>query len=480
VVTKQVVRETARYYNFLSLRHNLVQADASHADSLLVRALADKLDRTLDRIFRLLGFLLPWRDVAAARYVIGGTDSRARASALEYLDNALAATIRKRVLPILDTTPMAEKVRHANSMLKSRPRDVPDTVAQLVHEDDPVVASSAVHFVVANELVETMRSDLEFISSHRREERLVGEAAGWALGDGTLPDPAGPGAPPVVELANRLRAIPLFAFVSVDELFRTAQFAKLVRLGPGTLYRQGAPATEVLFLLEGEVQVAGVDPTPAAVIAPAALNLIDTLEGRPLRHAVQAEGPVRGLSLEAGEFITMLTDNIATAQGLFRMLLVSPGALDWSLELTARPAVAAGPSIDAVEKATLLRQTPLFSRATLEQLQLLTAAAEDVPLREGDVIWGDAAEPALYHVLHGEVTIATRGASDLVAGAGATIGAAETLTGASPERRATVTGGGRALRISRDALFDVLADHGDLLQSVFSGVLGSGRTEWRR
>jgi hypothetical protein len=136
--------------------------------------------------------------------------------------------------------------------------------------------------------------------------------------------------------------------------------------------------------------------------------------------------------------------------------------------------------LDPIEKATRLRQTPLFARATVEQLQVLTAAAEDVALTPGDVIWGDAVEPALYHVLHGDVTISTDGAPDLVAGAGATIGAAETLTGASPARRAVVTGAGQALRISRDALFDVLADHGDLLQSVFSGVLGPGRDDRRR
>jgi hypothetical protein len=38
-------------------------------------------------------------------------------------------------------------------------------------------------------------------------------------------------------------------------------------------------------------------------------------------------------------------------------------------------------------------------------------------------------------------------------------------------RRATVTGVGRALRLDRDALFDVLADHDDLLQHAFSVAL---------
>ena len=38
-------------------------------------------------------------------------------------------------------------------------------------------------------------------------------------------------------------------------------------------------------------------------------------------------------------------------------------------------------------------------------------------------------------------------------------------------RRAVVTRDGRALRLTHDELFDVLADHIDLLQGLFSGLL---------
>ena len=38
-------------------------------------------------------------------------------------------------------------------------------------------------------------------------------------------------------------------------------------------------------------------------------------------------------------------------------------------------------------------------------------------------------------------------------------------------RRATVTQGGYGLRIDHDELYEVLADHIDLLQGLFSGML---------
>ncbi|HEY6507410.1 MAG TPA: Npt1/Npt2 family nucleotide transporter, partial [Vicinamibacterales bacterium] len=141
------VQETSRYYNYLTLRHNLSPLEPARRESLLDRALDDKLARTVDRVYRLLGLLYGIDDVAAARFSIEQAEPRRRAAAIEYLDNVLSGTLRKRVLPLLENAPLADQVRHANHVLKTRPRDVEDTLAQLVHEEDPVVAAAAIHFV---------------------------------------------------------------------------------------------------------------------------------------------------------------------------------------------------------------------------------------------------------------------------------------------------------------------------------------------
>ena len=68
----------------------------------------------------------------------------------------------------------------------------------------------------------------------------------------------------------------------------------------------------------------------------------------------------------------MLSDNIAMAQGLFRMLLGAPtAAIDGARPPGRRtsPAELDAPLLlDPVEKALLLRQNPLLGRATVEQL----------------------------------------------------------------------------------------------------------------
>jgi hypothetical protein len=53
---------------------------------------------------------------------------------------------------------------------------------------------------------------------------------------------------------------------------------------------------------------------------------------------------------------------------------------------------------------------------------------------------------------------------------------ADTLAGTASGWRATVTREGRALRVDRDELFSVLADHVDLMQGLFCGVLALRQT----
>ena len=66
VIESQVVKETSRYYNGLTLQQNLLRHTPDAYDSLLARALQDKLHRTIDRIYRLLDLLYHGDDVAAA------------------------------------------------------------------------------------------------------------------------------------------------------------------------------------------------------------------------------------------------------------------------------------------------------------------------------------------------------------------------------------------------------------------------------
>jgi AAA family ATP:ADP antiporter len=473
-----LVAETTRYYNYLTLRHDLVSAAPEAANTLLVRALDDKLERTIDRVYRVMGLLHSIRDVAAARHAIVHGNRRARADALEFLDNVLTRPIRRRVLPIIEDRPTAEKMRHGRELLSTRPRDLEDALVHLVHDDDAVVAASAIHFVERRRLW-SLATDLEWTLEHRPvSDWHVFEAASWALAARRLADrrwdlwlePV-----PAVEIVDRLRAITLFDFVSVDELFRISAGARQVRHEPGReIYHEGQHPEDVQFLIEGTVHLLAGD-TVRVVGRPAALASEEVLEGRPLTYSVRAADRAVCLVIGREHVLTVLSDNVEVAQGLFRLLLARPQARRW--RIVHPPAVPgdyappAGAPLPAADKMRLLRRTPLFSRALVTQLLDLATVVRETPIAPGRLLLDASDEPAILHVVSGELLLEEDGAEPVVAGVGSTVGMTETLAGEPFNRRVTGRSEGVVLRLDRTALFEVAADHVGLLQGLFSALL---------
>jgi ATP/ADP translocase/HEAT repeat protein/CRP-like cAMP-binding protein len=466
VLEAAVVKETSRYYNGLTLQQNFLRHALDADESLLAQALADKLRRSVDRVYRLLGLIYHVDDVAAARYTIEQGESRRRAAAVEYLDNLLGGVVRRRVMPILDDTPLAEKVRYANVVLKSRPRDLEDTLAQLVYDDDPVIAASAIHFVGA--AAWSLADDLDYVIAHRpSEDAFVLEAALWAQTARRtgLPHESFP----VVELVDRIRVTPLFASLSIDELFRVAGAGQEVRHQAGREpYRAGQAAQEVFFLLEGSVETSGGVGPAREITAPAVINLADVLQGRPLSATVRAIEPTIGFCVPATTFMTMVSDNVLMAQSLFKLLLGESSPSRSSYATTPGPAARLG---TGTRDGRLFRQDPLLAGASAAHLLALRAAASEVRLKAGVQLFDADAPPAIYQLVSGEVRLESAGRDPILVSKDATFGVADTLRGTSSGWQATATADGRALRLDRDDLFAVMADHVDLMQSLFMAAL---------
>src|SRR5262249_44254406 len=64
------LKEGTQYLNYLSLDYSLRHADKEAGDTLLGRSLEEKRDRAKDRVYRFLGLIHPWRDIAAARWAL--------------------------------------------------------------------------------------------------------------------------------------------------------------------------------------------------------------------------------------------------------------------------------------------------------------------------------------------------------------------------------------------------------------------------
>jgi uncharacterized membrane protein YedE/YeeE len=175
-----------------------------------------------------------------------------------------------------------------------------------------------------------------------------------------------------------------------------------------------------------------------------------------------------GFRIASTAFLTMVSDNVLMAQRLFQLLLTEArlgAALPSPAAADSRTASA------AVNIASPFRQEPLLAGATATQLLALAAVATELPLVAGTGLFEADAPPAIYQVLQGQVRIESAGQAPMLVSAGATFGLADTLAGTPSAWRALAATDGHALRIDRERLFEVLADHVDLMQSVLTSIL---------
>jgi CRP-like cAMP-binding protein len=483
-IEKLATQEARRYLTFLSLHDNLFGKAKLPADSLLSQALLEQMTRLRNRIFKLLTLLYPPADIDAARWTLEHGDARTRSGASEYLDNILSGPLRKQVLPVLEDMPRDERVRRANVLLKTRPRDVEETLLQLINDDDPVTAAAAID-VVRIQKMWSLADDVEHVLAHRDvKDWYVFEAASWTLAEQRMPaerrrelwlEPL-----PAAELAGRLRRLPLFASVSVDELFRMASASRQVRHEPGSvLVQEGSVPAMIHVLLDGRVTVAGRERAASAVDAPAALGFVEAMAGLAMPETIRTTGSTVTLALTVDELRTLLADNTDLVSGLFATLAERSEDAEKPVRATGAAReleqLAQG-GLTSIERVFALQYVPLFSRVSADEMQHVATVAGPVKLAAGTVLFPESAPPALWLLLGGEVTLeSSTGQPAATARGGDTIGSAATMAGRNVGRSARVVRDGLALKIDREDLFDVLAERPDLLRQMFAGLFRPDR-----
>jgi ATP/ADP translocase/HEAT repeat protein/CRP-like cAMP-binding protein len=473
-----VIREARAFLTSLSLHHNLFVRGQLPADTLLASALQQKMARSKDRIYRLLALLYPWKDIDAAQWTLGHGDVRARSSASEYLDNILTGQVRHLVMPVLEDMPLEEKVRRANVLQKTRARNIEETLLELINDDNQVIAAVAID-VVRQQRLWTLAGDVEHVLAHRDvRDWYVFEAASWALAEQRMPaerrrelwlEPL-----PAAVLADRLRSLPLFASVSVDELFRIAAASKQVRHDPGTvLMTEGATQDTIHLLLDGEVSATGGHLPPDTIQAPAALGFTEALEGAPVRRSMRTPGVAVTLAMTTDELRSLLADNTELVRGLFAEMADRAEATGCApVESTGAAGdlrQLAGEGITPVEKVLALQRVPYFKQLPAEETQQLAIITRTIPMKAGSQLFAASSPPSTWLVLSGEVRLEGPDGT-LTARDGDVIGSFCALTGHEVGLNATVTRDGVALCLARDELFELMAERGELLRHMFAGI----------
>jgi AAA family ATP:ADP antiporter len=476
------LREARRFFNYLSLHDNLCRVGKVDRDSLLALALTQKMHRSRDRIYGLLALLYPWRDIAAAEWTLRHGDPRSRASASEYLDNILTGQLRKDVMPVIEDLPVEEKVRRGNVIIRTRPRDLEETLLQLINDDDQVVAAAAID-AVRRLKVWALADDLEHVLSHRDvRDWYVFEAVSWALAEQRMTperrrelwhEPL-----PAAEIAERLRRLPLFAAISVDELYRIAGATRQAGHDAGaSLLQEGAVPDTIHILIDGRLVASGRGGEPQMIDVPAAPGFIEALQGLPMRQAIRTAERSVTLAIATEQLRTLLADNTDLVRGLFATLAEGLDGQSQTVRTTGAAAdlvqLATG-GLTPVEKVLAVQRVPVFSRIAAEELRHVAQITHTVEMSGGATLFEASAPPALWLILSGEVRLEDpAGGPPLSAHAGDTIGSFSALSGGTIGRSAKVVKDGHALRIDRDDLFDLLGEHPELMRQLFSGIFRS-------
>ena len=149
---------------------------------------------------------------------------------------------------LVDDMPLDERIRKGNVIYRTRTRDVEDTLAQLLHDEDQSIAAAAILLVEERGLW-SLADDLEHVLAHR-DVRDSARLRGGVVGAGRATacqaerrsalwqEPL-----PAVELADRLRRCRCSTSRTVDELFRLAALGRQVRYETGrALYERGDAA----------------------------------------------------------------------------------------------------------------------------------------------------------------------------------------------------------------------------------------------
>jgi AAA family ATP:ADP antiporter len=476
-IEAQAIREANEYFTYLSLDDNLFRRGGFARDSLLALALQQKTDRSRGRIYRLLSLIYPWDDIAAVQCALERGDAHERASASEFLDNMLTGELRRRIMPVLEDLPVEEKVRRGHLLAKTRHQNVDETLRQLIDDGDQVIAAVAVDTVREAGLWRLEDALERVLACRDVRERYVRETAARALAERRLPASGQERALallPVPALASRLRALPLFAPVTVDQLFRIAGTSRQVRHEPGApLAYRGAQPEAVQFLVDGAVS-AESDGLRRMITSPAAFGVVEALRGMPMAETLRAEGHPVTLSVTVEELRTLLADNTDLLSGLLSTVVDEGTATRAGVVVPVAPANTFEPlaadGLVTAEKIVILERVPVFAGLSAGEARHIADIARTIPLSDGAPLFGASARPAIWIVLSGAIALDGPDSTPLTAAAGTVVGELATLAGRPLDRAGRVVREGVALRIGREELFDLLGERPALIPELLEAV----------
>lgn len=141
-VTEQILQEARHYFELYSaLEPFRNHKNTPTATGLLTRALEERLQQTIERLFHLLGLRYPPEDMHAAYLAVRRRRREQFLAALDFLDTVLERPLKRVLLPLLDGSEgLAERGR---DLFGVEARDAEAAVRDLIRSPDPWLSACA-------------------------------------------------------------------------------------------------------------------------------------------------------------------------------------------------------------------------------------------------------------------------------------------------------------------------------------------------
>lgn len=147
LVRSELKHELRYYYELYAMRAPIKQEPECR---LLCRAIGEKMQSTLENIFRLLGLLYHHKDMYSAYLGLNSPDRENRARALELLDNLLDSELHRLLFSIIDPRNEAQLRDTARELLKVEVETAETAKIRILGYPDPWLKSCTLYGITAD------------------------------------------------------------------------------------------------------------------------------------------------------------------------------------------------------------------------------------------------------------------------------------------------------------------------------------------
>lgn len=141
-ITPQIMTEARSYFELNAALAPLRDSkNGGITTSLLRRSLEERLQKTMDRLFRLLALQYPPKEIYSAFVAVQRRRADELSAALEFLDNVVDREVKRILIPLVDAP--AHLAERGKELFSIEPRTTETALRELMQSGDPWLAPCA-------------------------------------------------------------------------------------------------------------------------------------------------------------------------------------------------------------------------------------------------------------------------------------------------------------------------------------------------